>query len=121
VYFADRRDLLREHHIFLRAPGDRTFAYAGPAHLGCLGDGRGGKAAGFTLAAKLPRDLWLRLGGYPGWSVEVNHQAHLVDAGDTAAFDALLAEPTRKKFSHLTMTRYEEDSLTLHTGPTAAG
>lgn len=117
VYSADRKEQLREHHLFFRTPGDRTFVYAGPAHLGCLGDGRGGKAAGFTLATKLPRGLWLRLGGYPGWSVEVNHKLHLVDPDNIAAFDALLGKLTRKKFSHLTMTRYEEDSLTLHTGP----
>jgi len=30
--------------------------------------------AGFSLEVKLPRDLWLHLGGYPGWCAVLNHQ-----------------------------------------------
>src|SRR5262249_12795795 len=69
----------------------------------------------FYLKSKLPRDHWVRFGGYPGWLIEVNHQTHRVEAGDTAGFARLLAQLPRRKFSHLCMTRYEEDSLTVHT------
>jgi hypothetical protein len=47
--------------------------------------------------------------------VEVNHLAHRVGNGDLGAFRQLAQELTRQEFSHLCMTRYEEDSLTVHT------
>ncbi|HSQ54412.1 MAG TPA: hypothetical protein VLM40_01605, partial [Gemmata sp.] len=42
TWSAEQKKQVREHHIFLRAAVDTTFVYAGPAHLGSLGDGRGG-------------------------------------------------------------------------------
>lgn len=116
VWGPDRKRI-KEHYMFLRLPGDKRFLYAGRAHLGSYGDGGGdsGPEANFSLYKKLPRDDWLRLGGYPGWLVEVNHQAQPVSYGDLPAFRELLEQVPRQKFSHLSMTRYEEDSLTLHT------
>lgn len=55
------------------------------------------------------------MGGYPGWLVEVNHRSHRVEAGDLETFERLVGELARQEFSHLCMTRYEEDSLTVHT------
>ena len=111
---------LRDHHIFLRTPADDRFFYAGDAHLGSYGStrttsGEWGLAANFSLSHKLPRDVWLKLGGYPGWLVEVNHECHRVEAGDLPAFERLVGELAGQEFSHLCMTRYEEDSLTVHT------
>jgi hypothetical protein len=104
---------LRDHHVFLRMPDDEAFLYAGPGHLGSYGGPE--YAANFSLETKLPRETWLRYGGYSGWSVEVNHQAHSVKAGDLPAFRRLVTSLPSQEFSHLGMTRYEEDSLTLHT------
>jgi hypothetical protein len=73
------------------------------------------REASFSLDEKLPRDEWLRFGGYPGWLIEANHQSERVDNADIAAFRRLAAEIANLKFSHLHMTRYEEDSLTLFT------
>jgi len=109
------REPIKEHHIFLRPPGEEPFAYMGTAHLGSWGGPQGDVAAGFSLNTKVPRDLWLKLGGYPGWEVEVNHTIVRVDVGDIARFRPLLAELPRRKFGHLSMTRYEEDSLSIHT------
>jgi hypothetical protein len=111
---------LRSHHVFVRTPDDNAFFYAGDAHLGSYGSarttsGEWGLAANFYLSNKLPRDMWLKMGGYPGWLVEVNHKSHHVEAGDLPAFQQLVGELPRAEFSHLCMTRYEEDSLTLHT------
>src|SRR5581483_77817 len=65
------------HHMFLRPAGDGPFVYAGVAELPMFGDipedGRVQKSAQFFLDAKLPRDLWLRLGGFPGWLVGFNN------------------------------------------------
>jgi hypothetical protein len=123
VYLRDEQKVekLRDHHVFVRLPADERYFYAGEAHLGCYGElfGENGreKGAAFSLNPKLPRDVWLRLGGYPGWLVEVNHQTHRLDKENLPAFEQLVAALPRKKFAHLTMTRYEEDSLTVHTNP----
>jgi hypothetical protein len=108
---------LRDHHIFLRTPVDEQFFYAGPAHLGSYGGGYDGAgvSASFSLSKRLPRDIWLKFGGYPGWLVDVNHKSHRVAAGEVAAFKQLVDELPGQEYSHLTMTRYEEDSLTVHT------
>jgi hypothetical protein len=111
---------LRGHHVLLRTLVDDRFFYAGEAGLGSYGStrttsGEWGLAANFSLSNKLPRDTWLKLGGYPGWLVEVNHECHRVEADDILAFERLVAELAGQEFSHLSMTRYEEDSLTVHT------
>jgi len=61
--WGSERQRIKEHHVFLRLPGDESFLYAGKAHLGSYSAAE----ANFTLNEKLPRDEWLRLGGYPGW------------------------------------------------------
>lgn len=104
---------LRDHHVFLRMPDEELFCYVGRAHLGSYGGPE--YAANFYLEIKLSRELWLRYGGYSGWSVEVNHQTHKIPSGDLRAFRNLVASLPTQEFSHLCMTRYEEDSLTLHT------
>ena len=111
---------LRDHYVFVRTRAQDRFFYAGDAHLGSYGsyrtdDGRWGFLADFSLGHKLPRDVWVELGGYPGWLVEVDHEFHRLDAGNLAAFERLLPQPGNQEFSHLCMTRYEEDSLTIHT------
>jgi hypothetical protein len=110
---------LRDHHIFLRTPSDERFFYAGPAHLGSYGHAPGrdatGVSANFSLSEKLPRKEWLQFGGYPGWLVEVNHHSYRIAGDDPAAFERLVKRLPRRKFSHLCLTRYEEDSLTVHT------
>jgi Immunity protein Imm1 len=109
------REQLKEHHVFLRPQGDEKFIYVGNAHLGSWGGRPGELSAGFSLNSKVPRDLWNRLGGYPGWQVEVNHQVRRMDIGDLSGFRSLLDELSSQKFGHLQITRYEEDSLTIHT------
>lgn len=109
---------IRTHHTFVRLRADQCFLYAGTSHLGCYGqDGRRlqDKHADFSLNTKLPREEWIRLGGYPGWLVDLNHKQYCVDLGDNVRFRAIVDRLLRQKQSHLRMTRYEEDSLTLHT------
>src|SRR6202043_2919621 len=49
------RQRIKEHHVFLRLPGDERFLYAGKAHLGSYSAAE----AEFTLNEKLPRNEWL--------------------------------------------------------------
>lgn len=102
---------IKEHHVFLRLPDDEKFLYAGKAHMGSYSAAE----ANFTLKERLPRDEWLRLGGFPGWLIDVDHRSERVDEGDLAAFRRLAGEMEGLEFSHLSMTRFEEDVLTVHT------
>lgn len=110
---------IQDHHVFLRTLDDDRFFYAGPAHLGSYGSSRNGgnvqASAVFSLNVKLPREAWLRFGGYPGWLVEVNHESSCIAAGDLPAFAKLIERLREQEFSHLYLTRYEEDSLTVFT------
>lgn len=106
-----------DHHLFLRAAGDSEFVYAGPAGLGTIGDGRGGREAGFYLEMRLPHEVWIRIGGYSGWRIEVNHQETIIAPGDRTALETLLRKLGEGELGHLTMTRYEEDSLHLYLNP----
>lgn len=112
---------IRDHHVFLRMPNEEKFLYAGQAELGVIGtfpDRRTGasiREASFVLDDKLPRELWIRFGGSPGWIVEINHAIRRVAGGDVATFRELAAAMLIEKYSHLSMTRYEEDSLQIFT------
>ena len=104
---------LKDHHLFLRLQGDEPYIYAGPAHL--VSYGGADYSADFTLLNKLPRDLWVRLGGYAGWLLEVNHKMYRVESGDLGGYRRLCGLMTSREYAHFCMTRYEEDSLSLYT------
>ncbi len=111
---------VREHHLLLRSRLEREYLYCGTAHLGSWGTGRGStgrvtRSAHFSLTAKLPRHVWLDLGGYPGWSVEIDHEVHRVDAGDLRTFDTLVGRSAGREFAHVSLTRYEGDRLEVFT------
>lgn len=103
---------IKDHHIFLRMPDDSSYFYAGPAHLGSFGGQN--YSANFYLDSKLPRETWLRYGGYSGWLLEANHVIHRVPIGDLGEFRRITNDLPHQEFSHLSLTRYEEDSLSLY-------
>jgi hypothetical protein len=117
VWHSESRKKMKAHHIFVRANDKEHFFYAGTAHLGGYGSSLEGNGmeANFSLYEKLPREIWLRLGGYPGWLVDINHTTHRINKGDLTIFNTLLEQLFQQEFSHLSMTRYEEDSLHVHT------
>ncbi|HUI13318.1 MAG TPA: hypothetical protein VL048_07625 [Xanthobacteraceae bacterium] len=108
VFGPDRRPV-KQHHMFLRLPGDGKFFYAGRAHLGSYsvpppGSASADRSASFSLYEKLPRPEWQRLGGYPGWLIELNHRTTRVENGDLDALRNLLAELPCREFSHLSLS-----------------
>jgi hypothetical protein len=107
------RQVRKEHHVFLQLPTEKSFLFAGRAHLGSWSAAE----ANFTLNQKLPREEWLRLGGYTGWLIDIDHRSERVDKGDLEKFRRLAGETAGLEFSHLSMTRFEEDVLTLFTNP----
>jgi hypothetical protein len=117
VRHPETREKLKEHHLFVRTNNEANFFYCGTAHLSSYGGylGKGDVKANFTLFEKLPRLAWLQLGGYPGWLIEINHTTHHLNNDDLAIFNQLLDQLLQQEFSHLSMTRYEEDSLNVHT------
>jgi hypothetical protein len=98
---------------YLLIEHETGFFSAGDAHLGCYS--MDGSMARFTLSARLPRDVWVRLGGYPHWLVTVNHSAHRIGDGDEQGLHLLLDQVVAQPNGHLSLTRYEEDSLDLFT------
>ena|GEM_PF-6976588 len=119
-YDGDERIQKRRHHLFLRTKDCNEYIYAGEAHLGRYGNSGDLYSAVFYLKAALPREIWLQLGGYHGWSVCLNHVESIVAENDPTAFDRLLGELTAKDYSHLTLTRYEDDSLQIFTNSNSA-
>jgi hypothetical protein len=123
------RELLREHQMFLCRPGDERYFYAGRAHLGGWSNPLD-PFADFSLRAKMPRDAWVRFGGYPGWLVGVATRSERIAAGDTAAYNRLVAELGPAE-GRIFLTRYEQDSLSVtvnaerghvgYTGPDGQG
>ncbi|GMU39102.1 MAG: hypothetical protein AMXMBFR22_32930 [Phycisphaerae bacterium] len=99
---------MREHHVFLGDGASKAFFYAGAAHLGSYGADH---TADFELEHALPRPVWLRFGGYAGWRLELEHEHVDLAPGDESSLAAQLATFAAQAFSHVSLTRYEEDSL----------
>lgn len=108
---------IRQHRLFLRRSEHDPSVYVGPAHLASYGmDG----TATFELDEPLARPLWLRLGGYSGFNVELAHKSIVVADDDVLAFEAKLTELSRTDDAHLVVTRYEDDSLHVFTNRSRA-
>lgn len=63
TWSADRRQQLKEHHLFVKMTWDDTYFYAGPVHLASYGRTRDEFFANFVLTTPLRRDAWLQCGG----------------------------------------------------------
>ena len=90
-----------------------ALAYLGPAHLG--GYGQSGREsdgeASFILSQRLPRDLWLRLGGFAHVRLTVNGAREDVEAGALrGAVAGALAEPAT---GELWLTRWTGEALSV--------
>jgi hypothetical protein len=108
------------HMIFVKRPSSPAYRFLGAAHMGSYGVSDGIAGAEFLLTNKVPRPLWIELGGYSGWRVEVNHSVAHLAADDLRGFRDLLVRASRAEFGHVCLTRYEEDSFHLHTNPRRA-
>ena len=102
---------IRQHRLFLRVSEGDPYVYVGAAHLASHRMG----SATFELDERLSRTLWLRLGGYAGFRVELAHEHVLLDDGDVSAFETRLSELAGRERAHLVITRYEDDWLHVFT------
>ena len=110
----------RRHHLFLREHPESSFIYFGLAHLGVYGGSDVDPTGRFSLDEKLTRPFWLQFGGYPEWQIATNNDTHQLGVAQLAEFQELLAEAFGAPHSHLTLTRYDEDSLQVFTNPERA-
>jgi hypothetical protein len=112
---ATHRRAGRELHLFVQEGEVGCYRSAGRLGLGMYSLPRDYRQqrAEFDLEPRLPRDLWVRYGGYPGWKLTLRHQERLLAAGDEAVLDACLREVRDVEDVHLSLTRYEGDGLQL--------
>ncbi len=112
--------VIKQHHLFVRRSPSAPFVYFGRCYLGRHGDDAGGKFAMFSLG-KLPRDLVLEFGASDHWEVEVDHdEPHEVAIGDVPTLRRLLQGLEGQQPAQVAMTRYDGDSLSIHTNATRA-
>jgi hypothetical protein len=109
-----------KHHLFLRHPGETRFFYLGLAHLGSYGGPRIDPTAHFMLDHKLSMPLWLAFGGYPEWQVSTHGNSHHLCATELHRFQEILADAFSASHIHITLTRYQQDSLQCFTNSTRA-
>lgn len=97
-------------HIFLCEPESDWAFYAGRAEFVCLNPG----VVPFELIdAQLPKEVWLRFGGFDGWYVQIDASQHIVKANQPQQF-ALLLSQLEMETGHLILANYEECLLTIH-------
>jgi len=110
----------KKHHLFLRDETQSVFLYAGEAHLAGYSMSAKKPEARFDLSKPLPREAWLRFGGYEGWLVTVDHEEARLPQYDVARLEQLLDALKEVECGHVELTRYEEDTLFLYSNPTRA-
>jgi hypothetical protein len=99
--------------MFFAPEGKSEFLYLGPGRLTSYGFSNRTSfgEAQVHLERKLPEQIWLRLGGYEGWSLTIDGQEQrgLSDTEVATLVEAAIA----KGAGELWLTRYEDDSLGL--------
>lgn len=118
-YSQKRKAWKRGAHVFLAGESNEVWLYAGPAHLGSYEYSNNREKVGFAVYhfARLPREDWLVLGGYPGWEVRVNGVVTRLGARELAAFERLLDE-LAEGLGHVSLTRWEGDEMSVHLNET---
>jgi hypothetical protein len=115
---ANNHQIGRGIYLFVNQKPRARFTYVGELVDGmnyCGGKDYRRSWVNFFLAAKLPRELWLRFGGHPAWKVTVNHRDLLLGEADHDRFDRCVTEAGSEPTAHLILTRYQGDSLKLLT------
>jgi hypothetical protein len=94
---------------------DGALAYLGPAHLTAYG--RSGSEshgeARFHLVHRLPRELWLRLGGFAGVCMEVDANGVCDDLAAGAVRDAVARVLADAPTGDLCLCRWSGEALTI--------
>ncbi|MDV4168216.1 hypothetical protein [Rhodovulum sp. FJ3] len=114
-YNLRRKTWVRRCYLFLRQADQWIFC--GPVHQAYhqyVGAGRfdDDSHVGYHLAARLPYDTWVALGGYPAWKAKIAGTEQLLELTDSASLDeALEALPIGE--THLELTRWQGDTLSV--------
>jgi Immunity protein Imm1 len=106
--------------MFFGPEGSNKFIYVGEGSLVTYGFSHSASLgeAEVDLHHKLPEEIWLRLGGYEGWSLSIDEKERLGLSADDVL--RLVTAAVAKGAGEVWLTRYEEDSLTLLIEPRRA-
>jgi hypothetical protein len=106
--------------MFFAPEESSTFVYVGDGSLVTYGYSKRASLgeADVDLHHKLPEEIWLRLGGYEGWSLSVDEEERRGLSADEVL--GLVTAAVKKGAGEVWLTRYEEDSLALLLGPSRA-
>jgi hypothetical protein len=106
--------------IFFAPEEPSTFVYVGDGSLVTYGfsDSASHGEADVDLNHKLPEEIWLCFGGYKGWSLTVDGEEQRGLSADEVL--GMVSSAVAKGAGELSLTRYEEDSLTLLIEPRRA-
>lgn len=112
----------REFHLLVREGAEDSFRHVGLIDLQMYTLPRDYRQqrAEFRLKPRLPRELWLKYGGYPGWKLTLDHRAQFLAQDDEAGLTGCLDETTGQEEIHLCLTRHEGDCLTLRANESQA-
>jgi hypothetical protein len=101
-----------KYHILLQDADGSAYTYLGSAHLAVSSRGKDPWTI-FEFEHKLPKDEWLKAGGYDGWLLSGDYSG-LLAAAELDKLDAILAGHENGPFS-IQLKRYEGDDLVLST------
>jgi hypothetical protein len=100
------------YQLFLRSSDHGPFVFLGQGRLSTHSHGADPWAQ-FQLEQKLPKEVWVRFGGYEGWLIRGDYSGRLT-ANEVDRFDAIL-RGGHQPYLQIAMNRYEGDELTLST------
>ena len=107
--------------VFLRKAGaEDRWLFCGPAQLGSYQHSHSGDGDHATYYFKrMPRAVWLEMGGHSGWQIRANGALSALEATDAAQFAALL-KGLDPGMGHVSLTRWEGDEFSVYFNDTRA-
>jgi hypothetical protein len=110
----DRKKAFRENskncHLIVRAHSTEPWLYVGKARFYTAGSVNGVEwKYGFRISPRLPRDVWMKFGGYTRWLVIIGREQ--LQVSKPSDILSILKNEWGQTSTELNITRYEGDSM----------